>query len=156
MSSSPSLSMLAPIFILLIAGYAAFYPGRRPGGLPLLTERVAIAALVAAVAGGIQLVFAGPQSFALGGDALMIAFRLDALSVTMTILVAFIGWIVVRYARTYLDGEQREGAFHGWMAVTLASVLLLVQAGSLVTLVLAFRGDRLRLAPAVAVLSRTS
>ncbi|HMB09233.1 proton-conducting transporter membrane subunit [Saliniramus sp.] len=138
MSSSPSLSMLAPIFILLIAGYAAFYPGRRPGGLPLLTERVAIAAMVAAVAGGLQLVFAGQQTFAFGSDALMIAFRLDALSATMTILVAFIGWIVVRYARTYLDGEQREGAFHGWMALTLASVLLLVQSGSLVTLVLAF------------------
>jgi hypothetical protein len=36
--------------------------------------------------------------------------RLDAISATMTLLVAFIGWIVMRYARSYLDGEAREGA----------------------------------------------
>ena len=49
----------------------------------------------------------------------------------MTLLVAFVGWVVVRYARSYLDGEAREGAFHGLMLTALASVLLAVQAGSL-------------------------
>ena len=27
----------------------------------------------------------------------------------MLVLVTFIGWIVVRYAGTYLDGENRQG-----------------------------------------------
>jgi len=45
---------------------------------------------------------------------------------------------VVRYSRRYLDGEAREGRFHGLMLVTLAAVLVLVQAGSLAVLVLAF------------------
>ena len=57
--------------------------------------------------------------------------RLDAVSVTMLLLVTFVGWIVVRYARTYLDGEARQGAFTGWLCATLAAVLLLVQAGNL-------------------------
>jgi NADH:ubiquinone oxidoreductase subunit 5 (subunit L)/multisubunit Na+/H+ antiporter MnhA subunit len=56
----------------------------------------------------------------------------------MTCLVGFIGWIVMRYSRTYLDGEAREGAFHAMMLATLAGVLTLVQAGSLAVLVLAF------------------
>jgi NAD(P)H-quinone oxidoreductase subunit 5 len=56
----------------------------------------------------------------------------------MLLLVAFVGWIVVRYARTYLDGEARQGAFTGWLCVALAAVLLLVQAGNLVQLVAAW------------------
>jgi NAD(P)H-quinone oxidoreductase subunit 5 len=59
----------------------------------------------------------------------------DAVSITMLVLVTFIGWIVLRYASTYLDGEDRQGAFTGWLCLTLASVLLLVTAGNLVQLV---------------------
>ncbi len=138
MNFIPILSIFAPFVLLLVAGYAVMNPGRRPGALPLFAERIAIVALLTAAGGGLQLLLSGAQTISLGSGTLMIAFRLDALSATMTILVAFIGWIVVRYSRTYLDGEQREGAFHGWMAVTFASVLLLVQAGSLLSLVLAF------------------
>jgi NAD(P)H-quinone oxidoreductase subunit 5 len=54
----------------------------------------------------------------------------------MLLLVTFIGWIVLRFSATYLDGEARQGAFMGWLAATLASVVLLVIAGDLVTLVL--------------------
>jgi NAD(P)H-quinone oxidoreductase subunit 5 len=54
------------------------------------------------------------------------------------LLVTFIGWVVVRYAGTYLDGEARQGAFTGWLCLTLVSVLLLVTADNLVQLVLAW------------------
>ncbi len=37
----------------------------------------------------------------------------------------------MRYAGTFLDGEDRQGPFTGWMTATLAAVLLLVQAGTL-------------------------
>ena len=67
----------------------------------------------------------------LGSGAALLALRLDAVSVSMALLVSFVGWIVVRYARSYLDGEAREGRFHGLMLATLAAVLVLVQAGSL-------------------------
>ena len=56
----------------------------------------------------------------------------------MSMLVAFVGWIVVRYSASYLDGEARQGAFLGWMLATLAAVLLLVQAGNLAHFVLAW------------------
>ena len=48
----------------------------------------------------------------------------------MVLLVAFVGWIVLRYARTYMDGEAREGRLHGLLLATLAAVLLLVQAAA--------------------------
>ncbi len=56
----------------------------------------------------------------------------------MALLVAFVGWVVVRYSRRYLDGEAREGRFHGLMLAALAAVLMLVQAGSLPVLVAGF------------------
>jgi NADH:ubiquinone oxidoreductase subunit 5 (subunit L)/multisubunit Na+/H+ antiporter MnhA subunit len=64
--------------------------------------------------------------------------RLDAVSVTLALLVGFVGWVVVRYARRYLDGEAREGAFHGLTLAAVASVLVLVQAASLPVLVVSF------------------
>ncbi len=54
------------------------------------------------------------------------------------LLAAFIGWIVVRCSATYLDGEVRQGSFMGWLCFTLAMVMLLVIAGSLAQLVVAW------------------
>ena len=56
----------------------------------------------------------------------------------MLLLVTFIGWIVLRYSRTYLDGEKRQTYFTIWLLSTLAAVLLLVQSGNLVQLVVAW------------------
>jgi NAD(P)H-quinone oxidoreductase subunit 5 len=64
--------------------------------------------------------------------------RLDVISVVMLSLVSFVGWVVLRYARSYVDGEARQGAFMGWMCATLAAVMLLVTAGHLVQLTLAW------------------
>ena len=138
MSSLPPLILFAPILLLAIALVFAFRPGRRPGALPRVAEGAALAALALSIGGVLQLLLAGPSIFAVGDGLGLIVFRLDGLSATMTALVAFVGWVVVRYSRTYLDGEAREGAFHGLMLATLAGVLALVQAGSLAVLVAAF------------------
>ena len=91
-----------------------------------------------AVAGLAQLLWSGPINLSLGSGAALLAVRLDPVSATMALLVSFVGWVVVRYSRTYLDGEPREGRFHGLMLATLAAVLLLVQSASLAVLVLSF------------------
>src|SRR5690606_7208355 len=62
----------------------------------------------------------------------------DAVSASMLLLVSFVGWIVVRYSRNYLDGEARQGTFTGWLCAALAAVLLLVGAGNLIQLVIAW------------------
>ncbi|WP_372625100.1 proton-conducting transporter membrane subunit [Falsiroseomonas sp.] len=138
MISLPPLGLLAPILFLAPAALALVRPGPRPKHLPRLAETAALAALALALAGVAQLLLAGPSTVALGDGALRLAIRLDAISATMTLLVAFVGWVVMRYGRSYLDGAAREGAFHGFMSLTLAAVLVLVQAGSLAVLILAF------------------
>jgi NAD(P)H-quinone oxidoreductase subunit 5 len=81
----------------------------------------------------------------IGLNGVGLSIRLDAVSVIMFVLVSFIGWVVVRYAATYLDGEARQGAFIGWLCMTLASVLVLVLSGNLVQLVLAWVATSLSL-----------
>lgn len=132
------LSFLAPLALMAVALFAARRPGRRPVAVPALAEGAAALALVLSLAGAMQLVQAGPQALAVGQGALQLTLRLDAISVTMAVLVGFVGWIVVRYACRYLDGEAREGTFHALMLATLAAVLVLVQAGSLALLVAGF------------------
>ena len=45
---------------------------------------------------------------------------------------------MLRFAATYMDGEDRQGAFTGWLCATLASVMLLVTAGELWLFVMAW------------------
>ncbi|WP_127520016.1 proton-conducting transporter membrane subunit [Mesorhizobium sp. Z1-4] len=131
--------LIAPAILILASLIASLRPGRRPPLVPKLAEGAALVALAAAIASAALLVAEGAHTgpvLGLGGIGLSI--RLDVVSATMLVLVAFVGWIVLRYSASYLDGEARQGAFLGWMAATLAAVLLLVQAGNLVHFVLAW------------------
>ncbi|MGP9790503.1 proton-conducting transporter transmembrane domain-containing protein [Roseinatronobacter sp. NSM] len=129
------LPVFAPVLLLAVAALAARVPGRRPRKLPVLAEAAAFGAVVLALGGVAQLLAGGPVR--MGPDGGLFALQLDAISATMCLLVAFVGWVVTRYSRSYLDGEAREGSFHGLMLATLAAVLVLVQSGSLLVLVLA-------------------
>jgi NADH:ubiquinone oxidoreductase subunit 5 (subunit L)/multisubunit Na+/H+ antiporter MnhA subunit len=134
MTSFP-LTALAPLFLLAAALSFVARPGRRPGRLPFLAEAATLASLSLALAGLAQLWAGGAQVLPLGDMALL---RLDAPSVTMALLVTFVGWVVVRYSRRYLDGEAREGRFHGLTLAAIAAVLVLVTAASLPVLVASF------------------
>ncbi|WP_035025564.1 proton-conducting transporter membrane subunit [Gemmobacter nectariphilus] len=123
---------------LVLAGAAlplALRPGRRPGRLPALAEGAALASLALAVLGVGQLVLSGPHTLWLAGSAIV---RLDAVSATLALLVSFLGWVVLRYSRRYLDGETREGWFGCLTLLAIAAVLVLVQAASLPVMVAAF------------------
>ncbi|MGF1455114.1 MAG: proton-conducting transporter membrane subunit [Alphaproteobacteria bacterium] len=142
-----ALTPLIPPAALLLAAFVAFQrPGRRPTGIPRLTEGAALVGLAAAITTAVILIRessgTGPLIGLLGVG---LSSRLDVVSVVMLVLVSFVGWIVIRYSGSYLDGEARQGAFLGWMAATLASVLLLVQAGNLIHLAVAWVATSLSL-----------
>ena len=104
-----------------------------------LAETSALIAFVVALISAVMLVSHAPLGSHLSAPhGFGVSIRLDAVSVVMFLLVSFIGWVVVRYAATYLHGEVRQGAFMGWLCMTLASVLLLVLSSDLVQLVLAW------------------
>ena len=134
---SPYLLPLAAPFALLVSVAVSFAsPSRRPWLAARVAECAALLALVVALGSIGVLVLHGPGSSTLIGIAgIGLSVRLDAVSAAMLLLVAFVGWVVVRFARTYLDGEARQAVFTGWLCATLASVLLLVQAGNVVQLV---------------------
>lgn len=138
MTALPPLTAVAPLLLLGVAALSLNRPGRRPSLLPKLAEGAALGALGLALTALLQLLWSGPVTLGFGHGAALLALRLDAVSVSMALLVSFVGWIVVRYSRSYLDGEAREGRFHGLMLATLAAVLLLVQAGSLAVVVAGF------------------
>ena len=115
--------LIAPAVLLLAAAFAFTRPGQRPQLVPQLTEAATLVALAAAVGATALAVLQGSGTGPLLGiGEVGLSSRLDAVSATMLVLVAFVGWVVVRYSRSYLDGEARQGAFLGWMMMTLAAV----------------------------------
>ncbi|MCC7426230.1 MAG: oxidoreductase [Alphaproteobacteria bacterium] len=132
------LSLLAPAVLLVAA--AIILAGRglrlRPRIVLCLSEASALTALALASAGLVQVVIGGPVQVSAMDGPFVVSPRGDAISATMVLLVAFIGWIVMRFSRTYMDGEAEEVRFHGLMLATLAAAPVLMQAGSLSTLVL--------------------
>ncbi len=128
-----------PLLLIAAAAIGAFGPQHRPSSRLNGVEALAFLAFAVAVLSTVVLMVMGPGTGALqmpGG--LGITVRVDVVSLSLLLLVAFIGWIVVRFSRVYLDGEARQGAFMAWLCTTLAMVTLLVSAGDLVQLVLAW------------------
>jgi NAD(P)H-quinone oxidoreductase subunit 5 len=132
-----ALPLLAPLLLAGAALFAVTSPGYRPRRAVRVAEVAALGAILVSLLSGIVLVHEGPgTSPALGFGPFVLASRLDLVSLVMLLLVSFIGWVVLRYAGTFLDGEARQGPFIGWMTATLAAVLVFVQSGTLPQLVL--------------------
>jgi len=131
-----ALPLLAPLLLAGASCYAFQAPGLRPRRAIQIAELAALGSIIVAILSGVVLYFHGAgTSPAIGYRYVALASRLDLVSMVMLLLVSFIGWAVLRYAGTYLDGEARQGPFTGWMTATLAGVLLLVQSGTLLQLV---------------------
>jgi NAD(P)H-quinone oxidoreductase subunit 5 len=77
--------------------------------------------------------------------ALAAAPRLDALAVVMLALVTFVAVVIHRYARRYLDGQAAAPHYRRWFVATIAAASLLVTAGDLRILALAWTASSLSL-----------
>src|SRR6056297_757686 len=133
---TPALPLLAPAFFALVG---IFYMNREvPRGSALLRlgEYAGLAAILVSLGALGLLIRDGSATSALLGAANMgFSARIDAVSVTMLMLVSFVGWVVMRFAVTYTDGEKNQARFLGWLSLGLGSVLLLVTAGNLIQLI---------------------
>ncbi|MFT6023018.1 MAG: NAD(P)H-quinone oxidoreductase subunit 5 [Ascidiaceihabitans sp.] len=130
------LPLLAPAVFLGTAIWL-FYRRDTPARTgALIGEGASLVALLVAIGTLIALITKGAgDSPLLGLAGIGLSARVDVVSVTMLLLVAFIGWVVVRYARTYLVGEERQTDFTIWLLATLAAVVLLVQSGNIIQFV---------------------
>ncbi|SIR42995.1 NAD(P)H-quinone oxidoreductase subunit 5 [Rhizobium sp. RU20A] len=138
-SLARALPLLAPLALAFASLYAFKAPGLRPRRAVQVAEASALGAMLVALLSALVLAAYGPGTGpALGYGLVAFAPRLDLVSLILMLLVSFIGWLVLRYAGTFLDGEPRQGPFTGFMTATLAAVLMLVQAGTLLQLVAAW------------------
>jgi NAD(P)H-quinone oxidoreductase subunit 5 len=137
---------LAPIALLLCAAWLLSsgagaggsnqrHSSRRSARLAIVTEASGVIGMAVALGAVGLLVINGPSTTNLLPG---LSVRLDVISAVMLCLVSFIGWVVLRYTATYVDGEARHSAMMGWICITLAAITLLVTAGHLVQLVLAW------------------
>jgi NAD(P)H-quinone oxidoreductase subunit 5 len=134
-----ALPLLAPLALAAASVQAFMAPSRRPAEVARLAELAGLGALGVALASALGYAAAGGGGSAvIGVGGVGFSARLDAVSAAMLALVSFVGWVVLRFARTYLDGQPRQNAFTAWLTATLAAVLLLVTAGNLIQLVLAW------------------
>ena len=130
---------VAPAALSLAAIVAAVGREQRPRLSCVFAELAALAAFLSGLAAAWVLSQTGPRtSEVFGWAGVGLSARVDVVSVVMLLLVTFIGWVVVRYASTYLDGEPRQGRFTALICSTLAAVMLLVTTGNLVQLVAAW------------------
>lgn len=124
--------ILGPLLLGALGIVAVKKTGLSSSILQKLSEWAAFLSFLIAILSIGVLVTTGPATSPLiGAFGIGLSVRLDAVSVTMVTLVSFVGWIVLRFSATYLDGEPRQNQFMGWMAATLSFVLLFVMSGNL-------------------------
>lgn len=139
----PLLAVGAPAVLAVAAMFSASPSPRRFAGLAVLASMAAlgftlVAALVVILAGATT-----SPTFGVAGIGLSV--YIDALSSILLALVAFIGVIVVRYSRNYLDGDPGHIRFTRWLLLALAAVLTLILSGNLALLIVAWIATSLAL-----------
>ncbi len=132
-----AIPLLAPAIFALV-GLVYLRTDMARGSVQLrIGEYAGLGALGVSLISLAVLMTAGAATSPLIGVAEMgFSARIDAVSVIMLMLVSFIGWIVMRFAVSYTDGEARQTRFLAWLSFGLAAVLLLVTSGNLVQLIL--------------------
>ncbi|MFB3894178.1 MAG: NADH-quinone oxidoreductase subunit L [Phycisphaerae bacterium] len=69
-----------------------------------------------------------------------IAFYLDPLAVVMTLVVAFVGFLILLYSTQFMRGDDGYNRFFAYMDLFVASMLVLVLADNLLPLYLGWEG----------------
>jgi NAD(P)H-quinone oxidoreductase subunit 5 len=140
------LALLGPATLLLVSAVAAGEAHPRPRRTLLAARLATGLTLALAVAAAVAVATRGAAvSPTLGIGEWGLGVRLDALSVTLFLLIAFVGTVVADFSRRYLDGDPRQAAFAARLCMTLAAVITLVLAANLLTLVLAWIATSLAL-----------
>ncbi|WP_226389175.1 proton-conducting transporter transmembrane domain-containing protein [Penaeicola halotolerans] len=133
------IGLSAPISFLLVALYSWFEPGIKPLKTIFFAQIASIISMLAALICAFGVYQYGYfTSETLGINELGLSIRFDALSVLMMNMIAILSFFIIKFSINYLDGDAKHGAFIGRLAATFATVFLLVTAGNLGLLFLAW------------------
>jgi len=144
-SLTPSLVLAAPLLLLSVGLVPAAWANAWPGLMARLSGAAAWLAFVSALLAAAAYPFEGASAWIFyrvelpdGLGAFTLGTYVNSVTVIMLVLVAFVGAIVTRYSRNYLDGDANRGRFHKWLALTLAAILTLIGSGNLLMFALAW------------------
>jgi NAD(P)H-quinone oxidoreductase subunit 5 len=131
--------LMAPAALLVISLAPAKCANANPRVITLVSLWAGfLAFLIAIMIDAILLVdgkFSTPE---LGMAGLGVSLYFDSLSAAMFTLVSFIGAVVLNYSRNYLHGDDRQGSFFKRLCFTISAVLILICAGNLAFLIIAW------------------
>ena len=140
---------LVPAFplagFLVLAFFGRGLRGRSGG---VVGSAAAGLSMAAAIAVSIAFAASGSSGYTLtlwswfssGGLASSFAFRLDALSVAMILVVTVVGFLIHLFSIEHMAGEEGYPRFFAYMNLFVSSMLILVLADNLVLLYLGWEG----------------
>ena len=133
------LAAIGPI-LLILAGMAQRGGSVRQAGVSAGWAGVAAVAVFcsAVIVAAAVIVYGTLTSGSLGFAGIGFGIYVDGLSAAMFALVSFVGAIVVRFSRNYLDGDGDHAGFTRRLCLTLASVLLMILSGNFFQFALAW------------------
>jgi NAD(P)H-quinone oxidoreductase subunit 5 len=137
MAGFAELGLFSPLAALLAAALGLALARGSAALASKLAELGALGALALAIVAVAGVLVGETATLAIGVDPAGLVLRVEPISATLQLLISFVGWVVIRYSRTYLAGAAGAARFHVAMLATLGAVLLLAGSGSLVILVLA-------------------
>ena len=108
---------------VLIALVSRLQSGGRPTLLKQLSLWTCVINMMLAVLTAASVFILGSSEFSwFSYEGLGFGFQFDALSVIMWLMIAILGFVVMKFSFNYLDGDSRQGAFLGRLAAAIASV----------------------------------
>lgn len=124
--------LIAPLLLLIYAGLLAFGKSGKSVVINVRGETIGLIGIVVALISAMVVYAQGMlQTNLLVLNELGFAIRLDALSMSMLVMITILGFVILRFSANYLDGERRKNVFFSRLAVTVASVELLILSGNL-------------------------
>lgn len=126
------IALISPFVFVATAVASWFQPGCKPKQIIAISKTATIVSVLVVVLSSVYVTKHGLlESGLLGIGGIGFSIRLDALSILMLGMIALLGFIIIKFSSNYLDGDQRQGAFIGKLAATIASVQLLVLSGNI-------------------------
>lgn len=141
----PPLIPAVPMLWLLTAAVAA--RARSDAEAPWrLAQAVAVCGGCIALLGGALVALHGSATYTFP-EPWLPALRLDPLAALVLVMVAFLGWVIVRYSRGYLSGDGGRSRYLAWLCATLAAVWCLLAFNNLLLVCIAWSLSSLCLHP---------
>jgi NAD(P)H-quinone oxidoreductase subunit 5 len=133
------IALIGPAALAVAAGMPAFGGDNPPKSIASHCLVAGMIALLTALSLAANVAWRG-SLFApiLSVAGVGFSVYVDALSAMLLLLVSFIGVVVLRYSRNYLDGDPGQSRFFKWLSLTLAAVLTLIVSGNLALLIAAW------------------